>query len=318
MEIASGAAARAAVLVFFVLSGLLITRSIVGNIRRNSAFDLTDYLTSRAARIYPPFVFALLVTVSVVAIVKYFNLPGGSSSLGELRPGGLSFELKELWRSLLLYDGMTGVNGPLWTLYIEVKLYILAMGIALVVAGRSPGYRSIGTIVCILSVVLGWHDYGFCFFALIWLFGASLSVPILGERLPVLIASGVLTIAGAAILAPPWPGSWLDGTRVAMALQGAFCVAFAFAWLLPGWAERPWPKSALATADYSYTLYVVHFPLLALGYSLSLAAGLTSPLGLVGSLIVTAIVALAIVMSVAPMVENSKFFKRAFTRWRSA
>lgn len=50
-EMASGWAARFAVLAFFLLSGRLITASIAANIKRNGSFDPIDYLFSRMARL---------------------------------------------------------------------------------------------------------------------------------------------------------------------------------------------------------------------------------------------------------------------------
>ena len=122
-EMALGWAARFAVLVFFLLSGRLIVASIASNVRRNGYFDATDYLLSRVARLYPPFLFAISLAVGVVAIVHIFGLPGANGTpLGSLRASGLHFTTSEIVRSLLLYNGMTVVDGPLWTLYIEVKL----------------------------------------------------------------------------------------------------------------------------------------------------------------------------------------------------
>jgi peptidoglycan/LPS O-acetylase OafA/YrhL len=100
-------------------------------------FEPLDYVLSRIARLNPPYLFALILTVAVVFFLRYFRLPGGHSSLGVLRPGGLFFSGTELWQAVALHDGMTGVNGPLWTLYIEVKTYIAAMGLAMIFWSRS-------------------------------------------------------------------------------------------------------------------------------------------------------------------------------------
>ncbi|MFL6812776.1 MAG: acyltransferase family protein, partial [Bradyrhizobium sp.] len=91
MEMVSGWAARAAVLVFFLLSGLLITKSIISNIKRNGYFEPTDYLLNRIARLYPPLLFAVLLTVVVVSVIHFLGLPGSTGALGAVRPSGVSF-----------------------------------------------------------------------------------------------------------------------------------------------------------------------------------------------------------------------------------
>jgi len=128
---AFGWSARFAVLVFFLLSGRLITASIASNIRKGKYFDSADYFLNRVCRIYPPLLFAIFLVMAVVAVVHLFALPGANGSqLGTLRASGLWFTPTELVQSILIYDGLTIVDGPLWSLYVEVKLYIVAGGIA--------------------------------------------------------------------------------------------------------------------------------------------------------------------------------------------
>ena len=56
----SGLFGRHAVLLFFLLSGYLITLSILTNIIRNQRFDWTEYAAARIARIYPPLIGAII------------------------------------------------------------------------------------------------------------------------------------------------------------------------------------------------------------------------------------------------------------------
>ena len=59
-----------------------------------------------------------------------FDLPGGIRPLGEkpLRVRDhLDFSASELWHAQLMQSGMTVVDCPPWTLYIEVKIYFIAM-----------------------------------------------------------------------------------------------------------------------------------------------------------------------------------------------
>lgn len=71
-----GTLAHQAVLVFFLLSGYLITLSIVANVRRNGGLDVLEYLAARIARIYPPLIGAILIVLLVSAIIHGLALPG--------------------------------------------------------------------------------------------------------------------------------------------------------------------------------------------------------------------------------------------------
>lgn len=314
VEYLSGSVARGAVLAFFILSGLLITRSIVANVRRNGYFDPIDYLASRIARIYPPFLLALALTVGIVAVVETLNLPGASSPLGLLRPSGLTYEYSELWKSALLYNGMISANGPLWSLYIEVNLYLVAMGVALIACGRSFNSRVLGILVFAAAIHLGRDHLGYWFFGLIWVFGAALNIPQI-KRPAVFAAVGIVATTATLLVQPFEPESYLDGSRFALVIQVLCCLVFAAGYLLPSWSERKWPRFLTRSADYSYTLYVTHFPIFAFGLSLAIAAGLNrSWSGALLMLIVSGMTALATAMLLAPSAENTPRFKGLLTQ----
>lgn len=70
-----------AVIVFFVLSGYLISLSIHRNIENNGGFVAFDYLRSRFLRIYPPLVGAVVLSLSVWGLLEVFELPGVATPL---------------------------------------------------------------------------------------------------------------------------------------------------------------------------------------------------------------------------------------------
>src|SRR5262245_36856019 len=80
-------ASHYAVVTFFLLSGFLITQSIELNISRNGRFRTAEYFCARIARIYPPLLVALAVTIVVFGVFELFGLPGTSSLLSA--PGDL-------------------------------------------------------------------------------------------------------------------------------------------------------------------------------------------------------------------------------------
>ena len=118
--------------VFFVLSGFLLTTSLLRDLK-TASFDLWRYFIRRAARIYPLY-FALLCMVYVVS--PYFVH----------------------WQSLFLLQGFfpsvvfTGIP-PAWTLTVEESFYFLLPAVILLCLkiGKSSGLA----LACLALMALG-------------------------------------------------------------------------------------------------------------------------------------------------------------------
>lgn len=280
-----------AVIVFFLLSGFLISHSIEQNRRRNGRVRLFDFLAARFARIYPPFAFAVLICVLVYALLAAFSLPGYASDLkwpSDLYHARdrITLTSGEVVSALRLQSGMLTINGPLWSLYIEIKLYLLfGFGYCFLMSPRRaplPG---------LLFVVVGYYglrdNTEFVRYAAFWLTGCAAwylrACRQPGEErrqaLPRLAGIGIAVFA--CLLAPQVfraltvggsAPAWLDFPLVALLAALLFWRPFHLPlgqWLAP----------------WSYSLYVVHFPLLLLAKSLLIRSGNDSTLAVVlGSL----------------------------------
>jgi peptidoglycan/LPS O-acetylase OafA/YrhL len=306
-EMVSGWAARAGVLLFFLLSGLLITRSIISNIKRNGCFDPVDYLLNRLARLYPPFLFALVLTVAIVCIVDHFDLPGSTGALGTVRPNGITYDYRELVHSLFLVEGMTQANGPLWTLYIEVRFYLAAMGIAMIVRSQSSASKVLGTALVLVAAWFGLGLYKFWFFGLVWAAGAAANITA-AKSLRVFLPIAII----AVFLTYLYPAHYIDyiDNNFGLTIQILGCLIATYSLLLNSWVEFKFPMWLMKTAKFSYTLYVVHFPLLVLGLSLSLAINPHSFSFAITSAILSSIAVLSIVIVAARPLEDVPKFKK--------
>src|SRR5438132_224703 len=124
-----GLGARVAVLAFFCLSGFVITLSIAENTRRHPAFDPLAYLSARAFRIAPPLlvVIALTFVTQVVLIMAGYNFVPARYAA---RAVFITDPIEQLTAlgSLCLSGELTGrwLNGPLWSLTYEIRLYVIA------------------------------------------------------------------------------------------------------------------------------------------------------------------------------------------------
>jgi len=140
---------------FFIISGYLITASVVGS-PTNWA-----YLKKRLARIYPGFLCAYLICVGIVAPLGGATMPGN--------PGEF---FSVLMRALLLQPPNLGtvfagspfpfLNTPMWTISIEFKCYLLTLLLWwLGVLGRRRWLLGVTIIVLLANLFIQLDHYPF-------------------------------------------------------------------------------------------------------------------------------------------------------------
>lgn len=266
---------QVSVMVFFVLSGFLIGKSIT---RKTAAgtFSFGPYVADRAWRILPPLglAFAVMLCLYVLAPLAF---PSGAHQYlptqGYVVVTEFTLNAQGLLASALFLNGFFAanplVNGPLWSLSFEVWLYLIA---GLVVMGQR--WRvSILLAACLLAV-LSVRNHSFAAYSVVWAAGFVLC-----------LLHNNRTLAGAvrAALAVLGPLSAIVGVGLAsryiaqadrlhnpLLADYRYVIAFnvfiglAFCCLLGVLLDRrsPSPRVLQRTADFSYTLYIVHFPIL--------------------------------------------------------
>lgn len=274
----AAAAGRHAVLVFFLLSGYLITLSILENRRRNGTFSAREYLASRIARIHPPLVGALAVMACVWLVIHLGQLPG---SVAYGLPGDLfvmrpRYEIQpsRIITSLLMLGGLTGPDPPLWSLYFEFQLYMLALLVAL--AATRPALRAPAAIGAGLgAIALSKHNPTFVLFALVWCTGAAAALWAAragAEAARRRLRPFVLALAaglGIVALFRPWSLASVGPGFASDLVQVALCGLYAYAMFFSKVLDETLPPALAGTGRYSYSLYVAHFPLLFLLLSLT-------------------------------------------------
>lgn len=317
----SGMIARYAVIIFFLLSGYLITQSIFNNISKNQKFDVIDYLSARIARIYPPLIFAISITLVFWIVINFCDLPGGKIPFGVTGDKysvrqffSLSWET-DIYNALTMDGGFWIANGPLWSLYIEFHIYIVAMLFA--IAAIHKGWAR--TSAVIIGAILCWHWFGLdvsakWLFFWIWAIGSALAIAErfgyrakLKEKYRGAILRVVVMVVVATIYKPQIAlisGTWFSGLY-----QLIVAVILSYIVFLSTWMERKFPDSIKSTADFSYTLYVTHFPLILFAYSISqFWIGLAWERTL-SAMLSAMVVAIVLAKLSARYVENQRMFK---------
>jgi len=237
---------------FFVLSGFLVTQSWLA--RR----DVAGFVAARALRIYPALIAATLLTIL---------LAGASSTLswGAFLAHAQTWDYA--WRVALGWDMVYrlpgafpanpfphDVNGSLWTLPIELRLYValLLAGIVGLLARRTAWLASLLALVALFIVRPDWfpltpNDRVVRELALLFALGSLACA--WRETIPLSLAG--LAVVVALVAWNPW----------GLARSDLFAPLLTYGVLVCAYHPRlqwPWFRRA---GDYSYGVYVYSFPL---------------------------------------------------------
>jgi peptidoglycan/LPS O-acetylase OafA/YrhL len=247
---------RLAVLGFFAVSGFVIAYSIYQNRQRNGQFVVPEFARSRVARIGPSLLAAIILTWCLALLLLYLgmvNAPAGAMAERDVFwPNGGSQALAIL--SLGFFGELSGgINGPLWSLAYEIQLYVFAALAAATMQRRSlPLILGVGALTLVAglrAVPLQIVCYA-CFAAgaVVFHWRAKATATFMAG----LFAISILVMAWADI-------DNLDRTPLALISQLLFGAGFAVFIVL---MTRSRALNTIGwSGDFSYTLYVLHFPI---------------------------------------------------------
>lgn len=257
--------ARFSVLWFFVLSGFVITNSIANNLQKNKGlFQAREFATSRIARVAPPLIAAIFITLILSYILSLFNLQTLPQSIVSERSDYKQDLLSQLMSLLTL--GLRGqlsggLNGPLWSLMYEIQLYVLAGLLAIIISATYKircFYAGLFLIFVSLLINFGNALQFICFFnffigaiAFNYFKKASTSF-----HFNFAIFSGMTCVLLIAISNL----NDFDTTLIALLSQAVFALSAASVIQLI--ARSDLLDKFSFTGKFSYTLYVIHFPIL--------------------------------------------------------
>ena len=265
-----------AVMVFFVLSGYLIS----GSVRRALAagqWDWRSYATHRLVRLWVVLAPGLLLCWlwdgvglrSGLAPMLYHGLSGNHVVGDVLRGRGLGVFLGNLVFVQSLRVPVFGSDGPLWSLAYEAWYYgLFPLGLVTLLARFQVWTR----VVCgVLFAVVAWFVGGVVMLYFpVWLAGAAL-----GFMTPPRVGAGrrwvaggmglwLLTVVARAAFVLGVRGRWVEVVGDYVVTAGTVGVL----WMLLSAREAAtgarWVRVSRGMARFSFTLYVAHVPMLAL------------------------------------------------------
>lgn len=318
-----------AVMVFFVLSGFVITASALKFLSKDS-FSSLNFFKKRLIRIYPPFIFSLLLAISVGLVIKYFELHGSESYLldGETYAARkkIVFDVNNYIYNLFMYHGFhpaynaISINGPLWSVSYEWWFYIILI---LFIAwwDRRRVWLSAVPLCFIVLFLYHQNNTKFLFLISVWLLGAlSAYIHLYQNRLqpykllPIFITIMILIVRE---IYKDW--------EIILPFKGNKSYFFQFLCvvvLLLLMNFKPFMRVfsinfLCKMSKYSYTLYVIHFPLLLLSYSF--LHKLFSGSSIVIKIILLGGVCFAVILIsylLAKVLENTSLFDAWISRTR--
>jgi peptidoglycan/LPS O-acetylase OafA/YrhL len=281
---------------------------------------------SRIFRILPPLLFALALVVFLEIIL---DAAGMSAA-----PAGLQFsrevfdlQAKEPLVCVFTLCGggslIGGVNAPLWTLKGEIQLYVI-VGLSMMTLHATPRRRMLLRLVLLAYLMgalwpmrdghLSFQPVSYISFASGWIaqrFEHNLPTrnAIYFAILSLIAAAGIFSMHG---LEQTLTGLSSDGTlllaQIFYAIASAFVIRLLAKMRGPVWISR--------SGRFSYTLYIIHYPVL-LSFSFVFYTLITVPVD--GPLWSTAVVAGALTILLAWMmskwVERPAAQRRAFIGW---
>lgn len=246
--------------IFFVLSGYCIHRSHALRFKNDPFYriDPKDYLKKRFFRIYPILIAALVFTY-FIDLASYHFAPG-NPRLGE----------HDTWTFLANFFALQGVlsnafgsNGPLWTLSIEIQLYVFY----LLLFPFRKRYGIGATVILVLAITF---------------ISAAIANP---EKTTYFAPYLISWCIGAYVAEFRPPSGWMRHFRARLVFLSFFflglgCVSYfkisyiafilwslGFGILLPVLLSEHWKSNILArtlsgVGNFSYSLYIIHVPVI--------------------------------------------------------
>ncbi len=286
---------RQSVVIFIVLSGYCLMLPVARAADQKLRGGVWDYLKRRARRILPPYYAALLLTLLLLALIPALRHPQGlevDEALPAFTPGVLLSHLFLVHNFSAAWS--LKIDPPMWSVATEWQIYFIFPAL-LIPLWRRAGMLALaltGIGLGILPHYLRPHEVDTGHFYFLGLFCLGMIAAIIGfsaqprhidlrRRVPWFLVA-FLFIIPAALQVGKLPGtSWLDDTLVGM---GVACLLIFCTRHLTGDGSLRQPlllkvlesRVAVTLGAFSYSLYLVHQPVLT-GLDLILhRAGLTT------------------------------------------
>jgi peptidoglycan/LPS O-acetylase OafA/YrhL len=262
-----------AVMIFFVLSGFLVGGRVWTTISENG-WNWKEYAIARISRLYVVLIPAIVIGVPLDLLGSHFlgwtapyRVPDYGSMLPESVRGAITPTIiagNAIFLQEILVPTV-GSNHPLWSLTNEGWYYAIFPLMVLLFARLSHLKKAI--VVAFLLAAFAFLPFSISLLGLVWLMGAGVALLPRLRRPTWLIALSSVALLGfllgtsAKFIQVPgaayagYVSAYVVGSLVSLCLFGSLC-------LLDGPAPTVLAKPAGFFSKISYTLYLVHTPMM--------------------------------------------------------
>jgi len=283
----STAAAALAVMIFFVLSGFMITFSIYNNLSKNqfTDFDYLKYIKDRLYRLHPPLLFSMLIVIFVYYFIYLFELHGFKTFFIEgdyfQKIDNITLSLKGVASNAFYLQNLDAslpfleMNTPLWSLSFEFWYYVLALFLTLSLFSNFKLLFISLFIALLLFMSTLSNSFYFAAGAIIWFSGAFLAILYQSSYLTSRVTKTFSIIALIffflltcyCFIADSQSIFYHLKTHIAgLTFVSYLSVLFSHSQVRLKMNTRI--RFYISSAKYSYSLYIIHWPLLILTNSL--------------------------------------------------
>lgn len=267
------------VMVFFVLSGFFVGGAAL---KSRNQFNVFKYATARLTRLWIVLIPALVMTVAIDLTLKAYApdvLNGHYRALWNSGPSADSSYSASLWTFVAnvfflqtIVTPVFGTNGPLWSLANEFWYYVMFPMLILLINGHTNRTKlSIYSrlVIGLLGLVLAyWLSFSILEGFLIW--GMGLIVYAMQGRTTGKLNVALLTV-GSLLFGAAIAYSKSEAMQSALGVSSDILVGITFCILaigivnhVPSISSSNWFSNLAKTiSNFSFSLYLIHFPLVA-------------------------------------------------------
>lgn len=261
------------VIIFFVLSGLFISRSVLKAVYNNK-WSWESYLINRLSRLFVVLIPALILTFILDSIaVEFFYYQGYETSFENF----IEF-IGNLFFLQNIFVGVYGSNAPLWSLNYEFWYYMLFPLLFLLFSKQSKTSKIVYLILTLLIIsTIGTRMNSYF---VIWLIGAAvLFLPKAFINRRKLFFSISLCLLILAIIIRPlvmtgrlFTSDWTEDLFLVDLFVGVSFGLFIYTlfYVIPDKFKvidiKWFGKFSRLIASFSFTLYLIHYPIINMVY----------------------------------------------------